>query len=119
MYRCREAASEDDDRDEAVKWFMIAFEMGDNDSAFDLARMYHEGVCVPFNGNEAAKWYKIAAENGDNEAAEILGKMYEEGVDIPQNIDEAIRWYKVAINRSRSGEALLRLRGNGPSAGKI
>ena len=52
------------DYQEAVKWYRLAAEQGDDGSQFNLGSMYLKGEGVPQDLVQAHKWINLAASQG-------------------------------------------------------
>jgi len=82
---------------EAVRWFRLAAEQGDNTPAQGaLGFMYANGRGVPQDYAEAVRWYRMAAEQGDAFAQGVLGFMYSNGQGVLQDIVLAHMWFNIA-----------------------
>ena len=55
---------------EAVKWYRLAAEQGDEKAQFNLGFQYANGQGVPQNHAEAYVWFNLAAASGDNNSSE-------------------------------------------------
>jgi TPR repeat protein len=82
--------------DEALKYYLLAIEMGNNDALCTLGYYYQT---VEKNYDLMMKYYLPAIENGDSDAMCNLGDYY---VDIEKNYDEAIKYYLMAIENGNS-----------------
>jgi len=89
---------------EALKWYRMAAEHGDVESARRAGFMYANGQGVPRDEAEALRWYRIAADRGDAEAQNNLGVIYSDGNGVPANLVEATKWFKVAAARFSASE---------------
>lgn len=69
---------EDNDEQEAVKWYRLAAEQGIAEAQYTLGKLYEDGDVIPKNAQEAKKWYRLAAEQGDHFAAFKLEHWKEE-----------------------------------------
>ena len=81
---------------EAVKWYHLAADAGNNDGRCALGWMYEHGEGKQ-DYQEAIKWYRLAADAGDNRGRDALGWMYEHG-EGKQDYQEAIKWYRLAAD---------------------
>ena len=60
---------------EAVKWYRLAAERGDNDAQFNLGAMYFEGQGVKKDKVIGLMWLEISSRNGNNSAKDSLSKI--------------------------------------------
>ena len=81
---------------EAVKWYRLAAEQGNQDAQYNLAVMYNKGEGVVQDYVDAHKWYRLAAEQAYAAAQHNLGVMYEAGWGVFQNNISAHMWYNIA-----------------------
>ncbi|MBR3451266.1 MAG: SEL1-like repeat protein [Muribaculaceae bacterium] len=99
QYQIGKEYYEQQDYDEAIKWFRKAAERGDAKGQNGLGIMYENGQGVPQDYAEAIKWYRKAAEQGDANGQNNLGAMCENGRGVPQDYTEAVRWYRKAAEQ--------------------
>ena len=78
---------------ESFKWYLIAAENGDYDSAFYVALSYANGNGIDTNYVETVKWYKIAVEHGSSSAMNNLAVCYENGHGVEKNEEKAFSLY--------------------------
>ncbi len=82
--------------EEAVKWYRKGFEKGDGWSGVNLADCYSNGIGVPQDKLKSLELYKKVCELGDSasgEAAHIVGAVYVER----KEFKEAYKWYKRSL----------------------
>ena len=82
--------------EEAVKWYRKGFEKGDAWSGYNLAFSYSNGTGVPQNKQRALELYKKVYELGGSasgEAAYKIGGIYLE----QEKLEEAYKWYKKSL----------------------
>jgi TPR repeat protein len=84
---------------EAVKWFSKAAEQGFAQAQFNLGTMYANGQGVTQNFQETVKWYHKAAEQGFAQAQFNLGTMYANGQGVTQDDQKAIKWFSKAAEQ--------------------
>ena len=60
------------DYKEAVKWYKLAADQGNEEAQYKLGNCYYNGNGVDKNIEEAVKWYKLAAEQGHAKARNAL-----------------------------------------------
>ena len=75
----RQGVPQDDK--EAIKWWRLAAEQGDNEAQCNLGVMYYEGIGVPQDYEEAVKWWKLAAEQRHERAQFNLALMHDDSLD--------------------------------------
>jgi len=103
----------DDDEDnyeEAVKWFSkaaeqwrIAAEQGHAEAQYKLGICYRKNRGVEFNLEESAKWIRKAAEQGYTEAQYEIGDCCYHGIwGFEENKEEAIKWWHQAANQGHA-----------------
>ena len=82
--------------EEAVKWYRKGFEKGHDWSGYNLALSYSNGTGVPQDELKALELYKKAYELGGSasgEAAYKIGGVYLE----QEKLEEAYKWYKKSL----------------------
>ncbi len=99
QYQIGKEYYEQQDYDEAIKWFRKAAERGDAKGQNALGVMYDNGDGVTQDYKEAVKWYTKAAEQGDAMGQRNLGTMYDDGNGVPQDYVEAVKWYRKAAEQ--------------------
>lgn len=90
------------DYQEAVKWYRRAAEQGHGLAQSMLALIYHEGDGVEQNYKEAAKWYRRRAEQGHAASQHQLGTMHCDGVGVPKDYEEAAKWFRRAAEQGHA-----------------
>ena len=84
--------------EEAVKWYRKGFEKGDSWSGYNLADCYSNGIGVSQDELKALELYKKAYELGGSasgEAANRIGLIY----DNQNNSEEAVKWYRKGFDK--------------------
>lgn len=66
------------DKREAIYYYRISAEHGNDDAQYELAKILQEGKYIEKDLNEAVRWHRKAAEQGNWGAQQELGKCYEE-----------------------------------------
>lgn len=92
----------EDEYDEAIKWYMEEAEKGNPIAQNNLGYCYGTGYGVSQDYNEAVKWYRKAAEQGNAYAQYNLGILYEQGNGVSQDYNEAAKLFRKAAEQ---GEA--------------
>ena len=108
---------DNEEYEEAMKWFRRAAEQGHIDAQRYLGYMYSKGEGVPQDYVEGVKWYRRAVEQGDANAQSLLGGMYHEGEGVPQDYAEAAKLYRRAAEQgdaqAQHNLGLMHRRGEG------
>ena len=97
------AAYQANDLPLAYKEFLTAAEEGHDDSQFNVALMYEQGIGVGKDEKEALFWYGKSASQGNPAAQFNLGVLYENGRGTAIDFAKANEWYRKA---SVQGDAL-------------
>ena len=63
------------DYGEALKWYRLSAEQGNDVAQFNLGVMYEYGRGVAKDLQEARKWYEKAAAQGDTDAKDALKRL--------------------------------------------
>jgi TPR repeat protein len=85
---------------EALKWYHLAAERGNDGAQFNVGVLHFAGVAVSENRIEAAKWFRRAADQGHIGAQVYLGLCYATGLGVPQDNIQAYMWLSLAAARS-------------------
>ena len=85
--------------DEAIKYYEMAIEKGNDCAMFGLGRMYYIAKGVEQNFEKVIKYYKMSIEKGNSHAMGNLGYMYQYGKGVKRNYKKAIKYYKMAIEK--------------------
>ena len=84
--------------EEAVKWYRKGFDKGNGWSGYNLALSYSNGTGVPQDKQKALELYKKVYELGGSasgEAANRIGLIY----DNQNNSEEAVKWYRKGFDK--------------------
>ena len=73
---------ENEDYDQAVKYFQEAAEQGNADAQCNLGHCYNNGYGVRQDHKQAVYWFRKAAEQGNADAQCSLGECYSHGTGI-------------------------------------
>ena len=68
------------DYKQALTWYEMAADSGDEDSQMVLGNAYNKGTGVPLSRGDAFKWYRKAAEQGNADAQFAIGVFYSQGI---------------------------------------
>ncbi len=85
--------------EEALKWYLMAAEYGDDRGQFYLGESFYNGRIVRQDYLQASKWFTLSAEKGYAIAQYYLGHMYYKGNGVPIDEKEAMRWFKLSVDR--------------------
>jgi S1-C subfamily serine protease len=91
--------SQDQDYQEAFKWFTKAAEQGHAGAQLILGVMYYNGKGVPQDYKEAVRWFTRSAEQGNAEAQAYVSRMYYYGQGVPEDYVQAYKWCNLAAAR--------------------
>ncbi|GAA5798514.1 hypothetical protein HPULCUR_003918 [Helicostylum pulchrum] len=83
--------------------FEKAFDCGQVDAAFSLARFYREGLGGIFHHKKyAIKWLSLAAENNWADAMALLGLCYQKGALFKRDFQKAEKWFQKVARKDNS-----------------
>jgi TPR repeat protein len=123
-------------RDEAIRWYTKAAEVGDRGSQFELGEMYNRmndlgqsGKTWPYGITDAdcdyesaMKWYLKAAKSKYPHPGAMyrIGMLYMDGKGVPQNTETAIKWLELGAKGGAgwASEALTDLYRSGKATKK-
>jgi hypothetical protein len=77
------------DYGEAMRWFLMAAEQGDDYSQSHIGYLYEQGLGVARDEKLAAEWYAKAADRGYAWAQMSLGLLYVHGRGVPLDFAKA------------------------------
>ena len=83
----------------ALRCFKQAAEAGVPAAAYELGRMYDEGVGTDKDPQQALEWYVKALKGGDPDAAYALGVRYMLGSGVEQDRDLAWQLFESAADQ--------------------
>jgi TPR repeat protein len=81
---------------EAVKWYRLAAQQGNEFAQYNLGVMYANGQGVVKDYAEATKLFRLAAQQGHKTAQYNLGVMYNKGQGVVQDYVKAHSWFNLA-----------------------
>jgi TPR repeat protein len=87
---------------QAISWYAIAAEKGDQFAARDLAKIYFEGDGVQRDANLSKAWLAKAAELGHPEAQANLGLMLVQGKEFTKDVPVGT---KLVVDAANKGDA--------------
>jgi hypothetical protein len=82
------------DYSQALEWYRIAADAGDNRGRNALGWMSENGLGCDRDYGRAFIWYRTAAEAGDNGGRYNMGRVYQYGLGVEKNIATAAKWYR-------------------------
>ena len=101
----------DQDYDNAYKWFRDAAERGNTVAMDRLGYLYHHKLGRYTDIQEAVNWYYMAANLGNLHAQYNLAFMYYEGFGVAKNIKEAERlWRDAAYKGEKNSQKRLNIK---------
>lgn len=99
-YKAGLVAQNNENYDEAAKWYRKAAEQGHAKAQYQFFRIFYDGrIAYDTNLEVAKKWFKRAAEQGYAEAQYQLAEMHMDGAwmfEVPKDEKEAVNWYRKA-----------------------
>ena len=75
LYNCTNGGLPQDST-EAVRWYRLAADKGNEEALCFIGKMYETGDGVDQDFSEAMRWYQLAAERGNAGAIFNIGMMY-------------------------------------------
>ena len=78
-------AGKDRNYAEAMHWFQLAADKGNDEAMNDIAIMYESGLGVTRNYDKSLYWRRLAAEKGNNAAMFGIGSMYVDRLGVKQD----------------------------------
>lgn len=89
-------ADRDENYMEALLWYRLAAEQGDEFSQNNIGNMYRLGKGVPVDYSEAMRYFRIAAEKNYALAQFNIGIMYYWGYGVDVDYIESRKWFLLA-----------------------
>lgn len=82
-----------ENRQEALRWYKRAFELGDQRSAWEIGTIYKEGKGnVPHDAVEAERWFQKGAEAGHHYAMYALAESHADDAVTPRDDVRGLMW---------------------------
>lgn len=88
--------------DEAIKWYSLAVDLGDEDAQHNLAGIYVSGWNVPKDVAKAIELHTTLAERGNSDSQICLGIIYHYEDSDFEDPEKALEWYKKAASQGRT-----------------
>ena len=88
--------------DEAIKWYNLAIDLGDEDAQHNLAGIYLNGWKVPQDLEKAIELYTPLAEGGRSDSQICLGRIFHFEDSDFEDPEKALYWYKKAASQGRT-----------------
>lgn len=89
-----------EDREEAFKWFQKSADGGNTNAMYQISLMYRDGNGPKTDISKHLEWLKKAAEGGHTQSQLTLGNMYRDGIKVDSCKHEAFHWYKMAAENN-------------------
>ena len=87
----------------AARWYQKAADQGDQEAAYNLGYLYHEGLGVPRDYAKANALFLRAAQlarydkqRRGYKATDMLGNSYRDALGVERDLVEAYKWYLLA-----------------------
>lgn len=101
QYNLAQGYHEDDDKVNALRWYLAAFPLVANLQnpnvanriAYNVATIYQHSSHLKANATECVKWFREAASRGDYDAYVSLGGLYFEGTIVRKDFIESTEWF--------------------------
>ena len=93
---------DDDEKKEALEFFMKAYEAGNNMGSRNLGYCHALGRGTEKDKAEGARWYTVSAMSGNAKAQCNIGVMCEFGNGVPQDFEKAAEWYRMSAENGYS-----------------
>ena len=87
---------EQEDFDNAVRYFKMAADQGSFDGLCNLGYCYEKGHGVILSFKKAYNLYKQAADAGSVRGMKMVGNCYLESIGVEEDGNEALRWFMMA-----------------------
>jgi TPR repeat protein len=81
---------------EAIKFYMVAAELGHRTAQLRLGGIYLEGLNGPPDYASSYHWFSRASDQGEPRAQLKMGWMHEAGLGVEADNRRAVYWYRVA-----------------------
>lgn len=110
MARICETGSADvpSDYEAAMGFYRQAFKSGDSASAYEVGRMYREGLGVECNKDKEHEWYSKAVAMGNPIGHHALGLLYFKGyVRGKEGLLLALKHFKLALDKGHEPAAMM------------
>lgn len=85
------------DSAEAVRWYRLAADKGNEEALCFIGKMYETGDGVEQDFSEAMRWYQLAAERGNAGAMFNIGSMYTRSQGVSVDPRELYFWYSLCL----------------------
>ncbi len=101
MVKLGEMALEQNQKEQAVQWFVKVGNSGNSQAFLDLAQVYLDAKSPVYDPKAGFNWTLRAAQNGSVEAKRQLAEYYKKGIGIDTNLDMAKHWQDEANQDER------------------
>jgi TPR repeat protein len=96
LYNCTNGGLPQDSA-EAVRWYRLAADKGNEEALCFIGKMYETGDGVEQDFSEAMRWYLLAAERGNAGAMFNMGSMYTRSQGVSVDPRELYFWYSLCL----------------------
>lgn len=93
---------------EALKWYLLAADLGSAKAQNAIGLMYFLGKGVETSNKEAAIWFEKAALQGYAQSQKYLGKIYSSDIGDEQDYVAAYMWINLATLQGYYGAKIER-----------
>jgi hypothetical protein len=100
MYEYGNGIGVEQNYSEAIKYYKMAIEKGEERAMYNLGYMYENGKGVERNYEEAIKYYELALEKGSNGAETTIGILIPKLGDLDNNVK--YRCYKLLLQNEKT-----------------
>jgi uncharacterized protein len=81
---------------EAIKWYTLAADQGEQESTYNLGVLHFTGEGVAIDRAEGCRWFEKSARLGYAAGQFAAGECYEKGFGRPKDAIKAKYWYDLA-----------------------
>ena len=92
---------ENEDLDEAFRYFSILAERGNGEGAYRLGECYEYGYGIEADPKKAFDSYLKGAQSGNADAQNSVGLCYYSGKGIAANLREAVKWFRDSARQNQ------------------
>lgn len=102
------SSSSEKNKQNAIPYFEMAAQGGDNAAKFMLGYSLYTGKYSPKDYARAVPFIKESANAGFDEAQEVMAEIYIKGLGVPQNYSKAVEYLRRAISQG-SVDSMVKL----------
>lgn len=89
---------EEEDYENAVRYYQMAVDAGDNDGLCNMGYCYEKGQGVVLSFKKAVQFYEQAVNQGSVRGCKMLANCYLEGIGVEKDANKALELYLKAAN---------------------